>query len=321
MDDEGFPQSMVAKGRDKESGELVTTKIQYIRKRPELRLSPRIDSFLSADVLHLSEGRKFSSFRIQQFTRRRAWEEPWDVSGRRRNLGPQLQTCVYLKGGSPVHYTRKPLYSHNPSLDVVSRENYAVRPTFRVPKASLPEASPEQTHRNPNTICVNIWEEFLFGKSVITPRYGQTRQGSEEENREDEEEEEDDEGPINYVRRVLSHLLPKFVIDLMVYTTYFLIFFASCVGYNMFCELGCYILLAQHLKIHEKAYEKKVDVMFTGSIFQGPLYALTRNWCEHCSERERGKVMRNLMGKMKADILSHLNLADTSPQNASKDPP
>lgn len=320
VDDEGFPKAVVTDGRDKESGELLTTKIQYIRKRPKLRLSPEIDSLLSADVLHFGEGRRFRGFRIQQFTRGSAWKEPWYGNTRLRNLEPQLQTCVHLKGGSPVHYTRKPLYPHNPSRDVVRRAEYAVRPSFRVPKASLHQTAPEQPYRNPNTVCVNIWEEFLFGKSVISPRYDQTRQGSEETNREEAQEEED-EGPVNYIRRVLGYFLPKFLIDIIVYTAFFLIFFASCVGYNNFCELGCYILLAQHLKIHEKAYEKKVDVVFTGSIFQGPLYALTRNWCEHCSERERGQVIRNLMRKMKADILPSLDTAESSPQDSTKDPP
>lgn len=328
VDGEGFPQGMAVKSvddRDKESGELITTKIQYIRKRPDLRLSPRIDSLLSADLVHprLSEGRKFTGFRIQQFIRGRAWEGPWrGVSI--RNLGPQLQTCVHMKGGSPVHYTRRPLDPLQPSLDVVRRGDYSVRRAFRVPRESLPKASIEQPLRSRNTICINIWEEFLFGKSLITSLSDQTRPGNgegEKEGQQEAEEEELEEGVINYVRRSLGHLLPKFVVDLLVYTAYFLIFFASCVGYNMFCELGCYILLAQHLKIHEKAYEKKLDVEFTGSIFQGPLYALTRNWCEHCNERDRGLVMRRLMSKMKADIVPAASTASTPQQNTTRDPP
>ncbi|MPC22793.1 hypothetical protein E2C01_015820 [Portunus trituberculatus] len=328
VDGEGFPQGMAVTsvdGRDKESGELITTKIQYLRKRLDLRLSPRIDSLLSADLLHprLSEGRKFSGFRIQQFTRGRAWEGPWHGSSI-RNLGPQLQTCVHMKGGAPVHYTRRPIDPRQPSLDVVRRNDYSVRQAFRVPKESLPKASIEQPLRNKNTICINIWEEFLFGKSVISSfadRTGPNNGQGEKEGQQEAEEEELEDGIITYVRKSLGQLLPKFVVDLLVYTAYFLIFFASCVGYNMFCELGCYILLAQHLKIHEKAYEKKLDVEFTGSIFQGPLYALTRNWCEHCNERDRGLVMRRLMKKMKADILPVTNTASTPQQDTTRDPP
>ena len=306
VDDEGFPQGTAAKGvdgRDNESGELIVTKIQYIRKRPELRVSPRIDSLLSADLFHprLSEGRRFSGFRIQKFTRRSAYGGPWDGGNGPRSHGRQIQTCVYMKGGEPVHYTRRPLDPHEPTLGLVRREDYAVRQVFRVPRENLPQTPKEQPLRKPNTLCVNIWEEFLYGNSVI-----KTRQRNEEE-------EEEDEGLINYVRRILSRILPKFMIDLLVYITYFLLFFASCLGYNMFCELGCYILLAQHLKIHEKAYEKKIDVAFTGSIFQGPLYVLTRSWCEHCSERDRAEVIMKLMIKMKSDILPSVSTTKDSP--------
>lgn len=321
VDGEGFPQGMAVTsvdGRDKESGELINTKVQCIRKRPDLRLSPRIDSMLSADLLYprLSEGRKFSGFRIQQFTRGRAWEGQW--RGNIRNLAPQLQTCVHMKGGAPVHYTRRPLEPQQPSLDVVRRGDYSVRRVFRVPRESLPKASIEQPLRNKNTICINIWEEFLFGKSVLTSLTSKARPGSGES--EKAEDEELEEGVINYVRRSLDQLLPKFIIDLLVYTAYFLIFFASCVGYNMFCELGCYILLAQHLKIHEKAYEKKLNVEFTGSIFQGPLYALTRNWCEHCNERDRGRVITRLMSKMKVDIMQAASTATKPQHDTTKDP-
>lgn len=299
MDGEGFPQGtevVLAKRRDQESGELLSTKVTCLRKHPEFRMSPRIQSYLSSNDFHRSP--RFSGFRIPQFPSDRV---RICRRGRPKNLmGPQLQTCVYLEGGTPVHYTRKPLDPHGPSLGVVRRHDGSVREAFRVPKDSLPQATAEQPFLNPNTFCVNIWEEFIFGESVI-PKKNVTKR-SRAHVREDEVE-----GFLKYIRRVLSSFLPKFTVDLLTYIVYVFLFFFSCVGYNMYCELGCYILLAQHLKIHERADKEQLDVVFTGSLFQGPLYALTRNWCEHCNQRERAKVMMKLMKKMKTDILPPSN--------------
>lgn len=303
VDGEGFPQGTevgLADRRDQESGELLCTKVMCVRKRPEFRVSPRIQSYLSSKELYRShgDGRQFSGFRIPQFhsDRMRVCRP-----GRPKNLvGPQLQTCVYLEGGMPVHYTRRPLDPHGPSLGVVRRHDGSVREAFRVPKDSLPKATDEQPFRNPNTLYVNIWEEFIFGKSVI-PKSKTSRAHVREV---------EEEGCFKFIHRILSSFLPKFAVDLLTYIVYFFLFFVSCVGYNMFCDLGCYILFAQHLKIHERADEEKLEVVFTGSLFQGPLYAMTRNWCEHCNQRERAKVMWKLMRKMKTDILPPSNPPD-----------
>lgn len=312
VDGEGFPQGTdvrPADKRDKENGELLCQKVICVRKPPEFRVSPRIQSFLSSTFPHrsLGNGQRFSSFRIQQFTR--------DVcGGRPKSLeGPQLQTCVYLKGGTPVHFTKRPLDPYGPTLGMVRRDDFSVREAFRVPKESLPKSTDEQPAINPNTVCISIWEEFIFGKSVLSTRH-ETSAGTKHM------KDEKEEGVVKSFHATLSSFLPKLVVDFLTYFVYFLVFFFSCVGYNMFCELLCYILFAQHLKIHEKANQEKMDIAFTGSIFQGPLYAITRNYCEHCNERERAKVIMKLMSKMKADILPPRNKDDSPVKDTTQDP-
>lgn len=292
-DEERWTRSVEAEERDEESGELVRQRIITLRRPP--RTLEMNHSFPSRTKLRigshlLEDHQRFGSFRIQDFI-----DGLGNLNFRQRSLrcgqsddlrSSSFQTCIKLKEGVPVSYTTC-LSPSEPSLGIVSSITSGGKHTFRVPVESLPSNQSDKPTKNSETICINIWEEFLFGKSVLD--CGQ-------------ENETTKPGPLGELNAFLSQYFSKTFVSFLACTIYFVIYFASCCAYNMFWQLGCYILLASHLQIHERAYDKKVNIEFTGSCFQGPTYIFVRNWCQHCVQRDNEKVMLNLMKKMKADI-------------------
>ncbi|XP_071526540.1 uncharacterized protein [Panulirus ornatus] len=305
VDDEGFPAGADERCRrhrvpvkDEESGEVLREKVVALRRQQDhlQASSPSLlHSSSSWKTLHtqfplVREHQRFGGFRIQDALRACGG----DLKLRRKSLlyrrglqdlvSPGFQTCVYLEGGVPVRRVIRP------TKDIIPDCVYGRRQIFRVPKESLPPEQREKTKRSPKTICVSIWEEFLYGKSVLNHSI---KTGDEIP------------GATDSLYKYLGRYLSKSAIDILMYTIFFLLYFASCCIYNMFWELGSYILFSSHLQIHQRAYDNKIDVEFTGSSFQGPAYVFVRNWCAHCVQRDREKIMFRLMKKMKADIIAN----------------
>ncbi|XP_042230787.1 uncharacterized protein LOC121872180 [Homarus americanus] len=298
VDHEGFPKVVDAEKvtlgypqKDSESGELVRDKVVILRRPRHPALfhthSLTTRNTIPSSFMLMKEQKKFGGFRIQDFTRGPAKFKLRQGSMRyqRKPVGPTFQTRVCMERGVPVSYTT----TRTPHTDLISPEEVpGVRRIFRVPCESLPSDQSEKPLRNPKVICVSIWEEFLYGTSVLDVMTGH---GGEEP-----------DGPIGVLRAHLKRYLSATVIDMLVLSVYFTLYFLSCLAYNDFWELGLYMLLANHLQIHEKAYKRKMRIDFTGSAFQGPAYVCVRTWCQHCIEKDREKVMFGLMKKMKADI-------------------
>ncbi|KAK8734085.1 hypothetical protein OTU49_006011 [Cherax quadricarinatus] len=286
--EERWTRSVEAEERDEESGELARQRIIILRRHPrtlEMNHSFPSRTKLRAGSHLLEDHQRFGSFRIQDFidglgNLNFIRQPPDDLRS------SSFQTCIKLKKGVPVSYTTC-LSPSEPSLGIVSSITSGGKHIFRVPVESLPSNQSDKPTKNSETICINIWEEFLFGKSVLD--CGQ-------------ENETTKPGPLGELNAFLSQYFSKTFVSFLACTIYFVIYFASCCAYNMFWQLGCYILLASHLQIHERAYDKKVNIEFTGSCFQGPTYIFVRNWCQHCVQKDNEKVMLNLMKKMKADI-------------------
>ncbi|XP_066969159.1 uncharacterized protein [Macrobrachium rosenbergii] len=136
-------------------------------------------------------------------------------------------------------------------------------------------------------VLVNIWEEFRYGSSVLNVKSSTpiTHGGCE------------------WARPFLANLLPKPVVDLILYILFFSVYFLSCCLYNNYLELGCYLLYDLHLRLHENAEKYYIKVKFIGSPFQGPMYCIIRMLCQHCHHYESNKVVLKLMKKMKQDVV------------------
>lgn len=296
--------------KDFENGEFVSNRVIVLRKAPQPPPLPRINCSIDRRIQHIlfplvKEHQQFGNFRIQN-----ADAESFRIHdailgessnkvrlrkgsmvyrrGLQGAVNPTRQTCVYMERGVPVRRVVSSTGS-NPCHGVQSPSIYKKNHIFRVPVESLPENHNEKPVRSPQTVCVNIWEEFMFGKNIVN-RYTNGQ---------------DSPSVTERIRTYLQYLLPTDIIDYLLYTIYFIILFFSCMAYNMFWELGTYMLFASHLQIHSESYEKNIDVDFTGSIFQGPMYVFVRTWCEHCQQKEREKIMFRLMKKMKLDITGH----------------
>ncbi|XP_063597617.1 uncharacterized protein LOC134774202 [Penaeus indicus] len=306
-DEEGFPASPLGPSfpslpsRDGESGEILGDKVVALRRAPEsprrLRLRPGVprDRSQPGHYSLLKQHQQFSGFRIrdalaQQGGLRLRKGSMTYSRGAAPLLQPQYQIRVEMEGGVAVRQTAFP---KGPRQWHEEWGQVRFRPPFRVPRESLPESQICLPIRKPDEICVNIWEEFLLGTSVL---------------RKNGKHIVDEQTWLKDIRRHLERILPKILVDMLLYTTFFVLFFMSCLTYNMFWQLGCYILLRGHLSIHERAYENGIDLEFTGSVFQGPAYACVRTWCQHCIHKENAKVISRLMKKMKSDILTFKKL-------------
>ncbi|XP_045595560.1 uncharacterized protein [Procambarus clarkii] len=302
VDSEGFPKPAASKGditrqdqRDEENGEILKERVITLRRGHRAAALHSLCSRTNVtQPYHLLEDHKrIGCFRIQDFTDNNG---KWKLRcGDMKYLRPpdgfksrSFQTCLKLEGGVPVSYTTTRKTFLGPSMDILSTENCRRNQIFRVPVESLPQNQTEKPLRDPEAFCVNIWEEFLFGKSIL----GDNK----------EEDVDEDSGPLGKLHVFLRRYMSTSCINILTYAIYFVIYFASCCSYNMFWQLGTYILLASHLQIHERAYDKKIKLEFTGSSFQGPAYVFVRSWCQHCIQRDTQKVMMSLMKKMKADI-------------------
>lgn len=305
-DEEGFPappEGSSLPSRDGESGEILGDKVVALRRAPEepprrLRLRPGVPRGRDQPGHYslLKQHQQFSGFRIrdalaQQGGLRLRKGSMSYSRGPVPVLQPQQQMRVEMRGGAPVWQAAFP---REPRQWQEEWGRVRFRPPFRVPRESLPESRISLPIRNPDQICVNIWEEFLLGTNVL---------------KKNGKHIVDEQSLLKDVlRRRLERILPKVIVDMLTYTVFFVLFFLSCLKYNMFWQLGCYILLQGHLSIHERAYENGVDIEFTGSAFQGPAYACVRSWCQHCIHRENAKVIIRLMKKMKLDILTSKKL-------------
>lgn len=203
---------------------------------------------------------------------------------------PMFQTRIQLERGVVVRRTTEPAKPVHPSLGIVARRksNLDGREIFHVPEHSLPPGHFDDMVKDPHTISINIWQEFLYGRSVLKDHMPEQRTKND--------------WTANKIRLFLESFIPATVVNTLLYSAFFVVYFFAACFYNNYVELMTYILLLDHLKIHERANATNVNVEFNGSMFQGPLYALLRNWCEHCNQKERAKVVTSLMKKMKEDI-------------------
>lgn len=211
----------------------------------------------------------------------------------RRNVDfppfPMFQTRIQLERGVVVRRTTEPAKPVHPSLGIVERKsNLGGREIFHVPEDSLPPGHFDEMVKDPHTISINIWQEFLYGRSVLKDHMPEQRTRND--------------WTANKIRLFLGSFIPAAVVNTLLYSAFFVLYFFAACFYNNYVELLTYVLLLDHLKIHERANATNVNVEFSGSMFQGPLYALLRNWCEHCHQKERAKVVTKLMKKMKEDI-------------------
>ncbi|XP_068241358.1 uncharacterized protein [Palaemon carinicauda] len=167
---------------------------------------------------------------------------------------------------------RIPLHSSETSKNNIGGEESFARP---------------QRRNEEGEIQVNIWEEFKYGSSVLNEKISSpiTHGGCE------------------WVRPFLANLLPKPIVDSILYILFFSVYFVSCCLYNNYLELGCYLLYDLHLRIHENAEKHDIKVKFIGSPFQGPMYCIIRMLCQHCHHYENNKVVLNIMKKMRQDFV------------------
>lgn len=163
------------------------------------------------------------------------------------------------------------------------------RTVFRIPAKYLTNVHAEDSAKDPGIITVSIWQEFIHGTSVL------------EQYRSPEDKYER-----NLYNSILHHLhgyLPYGCIAFLSWLFFLFMYFGVCCNCTIILELACWLKFMAHLEIHQQAYKSKLNVIFNGSAFQGPCYILLRWHCEHCTQKEREKVVNNLMKKMKIDIL------------------
>lgn len=253
-----------------ENGELLTEKVIILRKRPS-RSSPKLAEFRknfgngTIDSYPLiREHQLFRRFRIQDTLNR--------LKCMRRNKPLSEIEMIY----------------HQDLINTLRKFHYSEKPRFRVPSESLSSVRTAESTTS-KIVSISRWEEFLYG--VMAIEYC-SKPDLHRKCR-----------PAVIPYGFLRQYLPGCILDLMIYVLFFMVYFCSISIYNNYLQLMGYILLATHLQIHLEAYEKNIDIRFTGSCFQGPAFSCVTSWCDHCQQKEREKVVNNLMKKMKTDII------------------
>ncbi|XP_042868316.1 uncharacterized protein LOC122250773 isoform X2 [Penaeus japonicus] len=299
-DEEGFPTSPLGSSfpslpsRDSENGEILGDSMVALRRPPEE--SPRrlrLHSDLSrrrnqpGHYSLLNQHQQFSGFRIRDaLAQKEGLRLRKGCMTYRRGAAPLMQPqylmCVQMKNGAPVGQSAEQLYGQWSEV--------RLRPPFRVPRESLPKSQPALPCRKPNTLCVNIWEEFIFGTSALK------KKGNYSINEENV--------VIEKMRKFLEGFLSKRMANLVMFVLYFLFYFISCCTYNNYLEAALCLLFHGHLRLHECAYENNINLDFTGSLFEGPAYVWVRGYCQHCIHKENVKVFDCQMKKMKIDIMA-----------------
>ncbi|KAK7079487.1 hypothetical protein SK128_017495 [Halocaridina rubra] len=182
--------------------------------------------------------------------------------------------------------------SYEEFVKLAYRESSTEKTLFRIPPSSLSTSGNDQSKINPKAVCISIWSEFYFGTSVLDEHVKYTAVQRVWYER-----------FMEILYRGLQQWCSETILTWILYTVFFFAYFYSLLVYNMFLELIFLILLKRHLRIHERAYEHNLNIIFTGSVFQGPAYSCVRTWCCHCTQLDHSKIVLKLMKKMKKDIL------------------
>lgn len=271
--------------KDEESGEILLEEVVALRRNPQR------SSYLPGDDLDRVAERERSrrhSRALRIFRIKDALLES-DLrlrEGIRTSRGgrsdPHRSWCAHCSQGDPQAVWSE--YYGPVQADSIRRSTL-----FRIPTKYLTNIHAADPRKDSSIITVSIWQEFLHGTSVL------------EQYRSPEDKYEH-----NLYNSILHHLhryLPYGCVAFLSWVFFLFMYFGVCCNCTVILELACWLKFMAHLEIHQQAYKSKLNVIFNGTAFQGPCYILLRWHCEHCTQKEREKVVNNLMKKMKMDIL------------------
>ncbi|XP_064092150.1 uncharacterized protein LOC135205458 [Macrobrachium nipponense] len=256
--------------RDVENGEFLTEKVVILRKRPS-RSSGKLTEFRK----NFGNGNRDSYPLIREHQ-----------LFRRFRVQDTLNRLKCMKRNKPMSEIE--MMYHQDLINSLRKFHYSEKPPFRVPSESFSGVRAAESASS-KIVSISRWEEFLYG--VMAVEYC-SKPDLHRKYR-----------PAVIPYGFLRQYLPDRVLDLIIYALFFMVYFCSVSFYNNYLQLAGYILLATHLQIHLEAYEKNINIRFTGSCFQGPAFACVTSWCDHCQQKERERIVNNLMKKMKTDIV------------------
>lgn len=275
-DEEGFPLALgqfphtVQNGPDEESGEWVQEEVFVLRKLPQESSSSNSRQRLVQETLHIH----------------------WPLVQRQNVFRGYAQGVLLrlnddlARARGTTHAPRSLITLHQSDL-----EAFKTRPMFQVPPEILNDLSQEPSGPTRTKIYyISIWKEFIYGPSVLML-----------ERRCLTHRELNGIKPLTFR---LGKIFNRRFVDLSLYVFFFGICFLYCLIFHDILEIGLNMLYVSHLSIHLLANSSNIEVVFTGSFFQGPAYAFIRLLCQHCAQRENAKVMRRHMVKMRQDIMN-----------------
>lgn len=276
-DEEGFPLALgnfvqaTQYTQDEENGEWVQEEVFVLRHLPmDTSSRPGSRPRLVQEMIHIQ----------------------WPLVERRQVLqGYTHDVVLGLNGGlaraQGTKHTQHSLFEvHQSDLEALR-----TRPMFQIPPEILYGLPHEASSPSKTKIYhISIWKEFIYGPSVVML-----------ERRCLTHRELDDIKPLTFR---LGKFFSRTFVDWSLYMFFFAICFLYCSIYHDILELGLYLLYGSHLSIHMLADSSNIEVVFTGSFFQGPAYAFIRLLCQHCAQEENAKVMQRHMAKMRRDIMN-----------------
>lgn len=276
-DEEGFPLALGGFGHaeqdqtDDESGEWVQKEVFVLRHLPQDASScssSRQRLFQDAIHIHWPLVERKQAFR-----------------GYAHNVLLRLNDDLARTQGG--HHAQHSLFTVQHS----DLEGLRTRTVFKIPPEIL-NGLPHETSSPSKTKIyhISIWKEFIYGPSVVMleRRCLTSRELNGIE-------------PLTFR---LGKFINRRIVDWSLYMSFFGICFLYCLIFHDLLELGLYLLYGSHLSIHLLAIGSNIEVVFSGSFFQGPAYAFIRLLCQHCAQEENAKVMRRHMAKMKRDIMN-----------------
>lgn len=247
--------------RDEESGETTRQKVMVVRRPPEDCTS---DTELELQLQALVSSQDLSPQALQSVY-----------------LNCMLpaytlhQGCVHSALFDDHHALFSELSQHSPKARSDDDKMLTKKQPFRIPFTHSDTVSKKKVVR------ISIWQEFCRGYRV----YDDTGM--------DWKELRKNCNLLAPLQFVFGDYLDLSVLPCTVLWLLRLLFiflkccYTPCVGLN----IVYYHLLYNHVKIHQTGYERGIEPVFTGAVYQGPLiYSIRAISCPYCRQKRESKI-------------------------------